>query len=236
MENNKALVNLFNKLKITPKSYFLYIEALTHASYHNDKHLSYDYERLEFLGDQVISFVVCEYLFNQNPKLDVGQMSKDKILIVQAKSEVITAKNLNLNLYIKIGKSIANSKNNFNEKILEDVYEALMGAIYLDLGYNTAKRVITNTLISNYKTHKLNNVFDYKTKLQEMMMKYNKHEIQYHVVNNKPNHYKVELWCNNIKYGIGSGTKIKEAEQNAAKAACKKFAGTKNIWDKNRFI
>ena len=236
MENNKALVDLFKKLRITPKSYFLYIEALTHSSYHNDHHLSYDYERLEFLGDQVISFVVCEYLFNQNPKLNVGQMSKDKILIVQAKSEVIAAKKLNLNMCIKIGKSIINSKNNFNEKILEDVYEALMGAIYLDLGYNTAKRVITNTLISNYKFHKLSNVFDYKTKLQEMMMKYNKHDIKYNLVNNKPNHYKVELWCNNIKYGTGSGTKIKEAEQNAAKAACKKFAGIKNIEDKNRFI
>ena len=236
MENNKALVELFEKLKITPKSYFLYIEALTHSSYHNDNHLSYDYERLEFLGDQVISFVVCEYLFNKNPKLDVGQMSKDKILIVQAKSEVIAAKKLNLDMYIKIGKSIVNSKNNFNEKILEDVYEALMGAIYLDLGYNTAKRVITNTLISNYKTHKLNNFLDYKTKLQEMMMKYNKHEIKYLVVNSKPNNYRVELWCNGIKYGIGFGPKIKDAEQNAAKAAYKKFAGIKNTEEKNRFI
>ena len=80
--NNRSLIELFKKLKIAPNSYFLYIEALTHSSYHNDNHLDYDYERLEFLGDQVISFVVCEYLYNKNPKLSVGQMSKDKIVIV----------------------------------------------------------------------------------------------------------------------------------------------------------
>ena len=59
MENNKALIELFKNLKIIPKSYFLYIEAITHASYHNDNHLTYDYERLEFLGDHVISLVIC---------------------------------------------------------------------------------------------------------------------------------------------------------------------------------
>ncbi len=227
MKNNRELIELFKKLKITPKSYFLYIESLTHASYHNDNHLTYDYERLEFLGDQIISLVVCDYLYNINPKLSVGQMSKDKILIVQAKSEVLVAKELKLNKYIRIGKSVVNSKNGFNEKILEDVYEALMGAIYLDLGFNTAKRVITNTLIRCYKNHKLFNFFDYKTKFQELMMKYNKHEIQYQIINNTPNNYEVELWCNNIKYGKGSGNKIKEAEQNAAKSAYKKFVGIK---------
>ena len=94
--NNRSLIELFKKLKIAPNSYFLYIEALTHSSYHNDNHLDYDYERLEFLGDQVISFVVCEYLYNKNPKLSVGQMSKDKIVIVQAKSEVIAANKLSI--------------------------------------------------------------------------------------------------------------------------------------------
>lgn len=227
MQNNKELNELFKNLKITPKSYFLYIESLTHASYHNDNHLTYDYERLEFLGDQVISLVVCDYLYNKNPKLSVGQMSKDKILIVQGKSEVLAAKELKLNKYIRIGKSVVNSKNGFNEKILEDVYEALMGAIYLDLGFNTVKRVITNTLIKCYKAHKLSNFYDYKTKFQEIMMKYNKHGIQYRITNNTPNNYQVELWCNNIKYGKGSGTKIKEAEQNAAKSAYKKFVGIK---------
>ena len=227
IENNKLLIELFKSLKITPRNYFLYIEAITHASYNNDNHLTYDYERLEFLGDQVISLVICEYLYNIKPKLKVGQMSKDKVLIVQAKSEVMAAKKLHLNRYIKIGKSVLNSNNNFNEKILEDVYESLMGAIYLDLGYNVVKRVITNTLIKCYKTHKLSNFYDYKTKFQEIIMKYNKHEIQYRVVNNKPNNYQVELWCNNIKYGKGSGSKIKDAEQNAAKIACKKFIGIK---------
>ena len=96
---------------------------------------------------KVISFVVCEYLYNKNPKLSVGQMSKDKIVIVQAKSEVIAANKLNLSKYIRIGKSINNKDSSFNEKILEDVYEALMGAVYLDLGYNTAKHVVYETLL-----------------------------------------------------------------------------------------
>ncbi len=223
--NNRSLIELFKKLKITPNSYFLYLEALTHSSYHNDNHLDYDYERLEFLGDQVISFVVCEYLYNKNPKLSVGEMSKDKIVIVQAKSEVIAANKLNLSKYIRIGKSINNKDSSYNEKILEDVYEALMGAVYLDLGYSTAKHVVYETLIKGYEQNILVNLVDFKTKFQEMMMKYGKHEIQYRLVNNKPNNYRVELWCNNIKYGSGNGVKIKEAEQNAAREACHKFIG-----------
>ena len=141
--------NLFKKINISPKKYSLYYEALTHSSYSNENHLNYNYERLEFLGDAIISYYVTNYLFNVKPELKVGDMSKKKIIIVQSKSEIFAAKKLNLQEYVYLGKSLFNDKKNL-DRIYEDVYEALVGAIYLDLGINKAADFIKNTLVKYY--------------------------------------------------------------------------------------
>ena len=219
---NQNLSLLFKKLKITPKNYSYYIEATTHTSFSNENNLSYNYERLEFLGDAIISQIISQYLFTKNPPIPVGEMSKIRILIVRSESEILAAKMINLQNYIKIGKSLqGNMKSHI--KILEDVYEALIGAIYLDLGYETAKKVIYNTLIYDYENNILDRLTDYKSKFQELMSQYGKHKIIYKSKKLNNGQYYVELWTNNIRYGSGIATKIKLAEQIAAKIACKKF-------------
>ena len=220
---NNTFSELFKKLKIKPKCYSFYMEAMTHISFSNDNHLSYNYERLELLGDTIISLVVVQYLFDKIPKMSVGDITKTKIMIVQSKSEIMAAKQLNLKEYILLGNSIAHDKN--HEKIFEDVYESLIGAIFLDLGLEVARRVVIETLCIPYEKSKLNSLVDFKSKFQELMMKYGKKSIKYKVFKNAHDNYHAELWCNNIKYGTGIGKKIKEAEQLAAKEACNKFTG-----------
>ena len=84
---------------------------------------------------------------------------------------------------------------------------------------------ILNQYNSSYEKSKLNSLVDFKSKFQELMMKYGKKSIKYKVFKNSHDNYHAELWCNNIKYGTGIGKKIKEAEQLAAKEACNKFTG-----------
>ncbi len=216
--------NLFKKINISPKKYSLYYEALTHSSYSNENHLNYNYERLEFLGDAIISYYVTNYLFNIKPELKVGEMSKKKIIMVQSKSEIFAAKKLNLQEYVYLGKSLFNDTKNL-DRIYEDIYEALVGAIYLDQGISKATNFIKNTLIKYYENLNFANQYDYKSKFQELMKEYSKNNIEYKLIRNSKDEYKVELWHSNIKYGSGTGKRIKEAEQNAAKEALKHFVG-----------
>ena len=130
--DNKVITELLEKLGVEPKKYSLYVEALTHPSYANDHHLSYNYERLEFLGDSVISLIVAQFLYLNFPNAKVGELSKTRTMMVQSKAEALVANKIQLIKYLNIGNSLKNVKD--YTKILEDAYEALIGAIYLDQG------------------------------------------------------------------------------------------------------
>lgn len=222
-DQNKKILDLLTSLHIQPKKLSLYIEALTHPSYANDNHLDYNYEKLEFLGDAVINLAVADYLSTYNQQMSVGDISKIRILIVQSKSEVLAAQQLNLLDYMFLGKSLNDIDN--PKKILEDGYESLMGAIFADQGYDIAKELIIKHLCQNSKIiQNFANLLDYKSKFQELMMKYNNHEIQYKTTKNADQSFTCKLYCNHICYGVGKGLQIKIAEQNAAKEACEKFS------------
>lgn len=220
---NKPIFELLNQLNIEPQSISIYQEALTHASYANDKHLKYNYEKLEFLGDAVINLVVANYLYHHRSQLKVGELSKLRTMIVQSKSEVLAAQKLNLQKYMLIGNSF--NKTSDLKKVLEDGYEALIGAIYLDQGYPTAQNIVVKQLCENSDLLKnYQSLMDYKSVFQELTMKYGKHEIQYKTTKNSNNTFTSKLYCNNICYGVGTGNRIKSAEQSAAKEACDKFS------------
>lgn len=223
----KAILNLLDKLKIKPNNLSIYIEALTHPSYANDVHLSYNYERLEFLGDSIISFIVAKYLYDIKPKLTVGNLSKTRTLLIQSKSEILAAKKIRLLDAVYIGKSFEKIKD--FSKVLEDSFESLIAAIYLDQGLDKATKIV-NQLISNINLKQMpKNLVDYKSKFQELMMKYSKHDIKYEIIKDKKDNFIASLWCNGICYGKGKAKKVKEAEQRAAKIACESFAGIGNI-------
>lgn len=217
---NNNISGLLQKLNINPNKISLYIEAMTHSSYANENGLNYNYERLEFLGDAIIGAVVSSHLYNSDKSLSSGEMTKKKILVIQSKTESKAAKALGLNDFLMLGNSF---NKEINQSILEDSYESLIGAVFLDQGIKAAEKMVIETLCSLVDGNIDENIIDYKSKIQELTKQYSKKAITYKIANNQPNAYVVELWWNNIKYGQGVGKKIKEAEQNAAKEAYKKF-------------
>ncbi len=217
---------LFDLLKITPKNIKLYQLAFSHSSYVNEKHLKADYERLEFLGDAVLELVISDYLYNQ---LDVkeGSMTKIRASYVCENACFTYASDLGFSDYIKVGHGEELEGGRFKKVILADIFEAFMGAIYLDLGYDIVKRVILE-VITPYIENK-NIVFfqDYKSALQELVQT-EQRTLHYNLIKEEgPSHAKtftIEVQIDKITYGIGTAGSKKEAEQEAAKNALEKLA------------
>ncbi|MDR3330294.1 MAG: ribonuclease III [Mycoplasmataceae bacterium] len=214
--------SLLKQFNIKPKNYAIYEEAFTHSSYAHDTRQTIDYEKLEFLGDAVIELLVSEHLYKKYKDMDEGALSKARIVIVQSKTLVKAAKVLNLERMIKIGDSLR-GLNQISDNILEDVFEAFIGAVYLDQGLIKCQTILKQTIIHLYEIHSLNENLDYKSMLQEYAQKFPKHSITYKLVHNVNGDYWSEVYVNSKKSGIGHGSKIKDAEMQAAKDAYKKL-------------
>ncbi len=217
---------LFKKLKIKPKNRALYDSAFSHSSYANEHKKKKDYERLEFLGDAVVDLVVADYLF-QNEEETEGEMTKIRSSYVceNALYEYSTA--LGLNRYIKVGHGEEKYGGKYKKAIVADIFEALIGAIYIDLGYATARRVTLSIIVPYIKDPAKQFFRDYKSALQEYVQTEQK-SLEYHLVKEEgPAHDKkftVELKVDDIRLGLGIGGSKKEAEQEAAKEALSKLA------------
>lgn len=217
---------LFDKLNIVPKNISLYHLAFSHSSYVNEKHLKADYERLEFLGDAVLELVVSDYLYN-NFNVKEGSMTKIRANYVCENACFTYASDLGFSNYIKLGHGEELEGGRYKKVILADIFEAFMGAIYLDLGFETVKKVILN-IITTYIEEKGMIFFeDYKSALQELVQT-DKRTLHYELIKEEgPSHAKVftiEVKIDNITYGIGKANSKKEAEQEAAKNALEKMA------------
>ena len=208
---------LFKKLGIKPKDFSLYERAFSHSSYANEHHKKQDYERLEFLGDAIVDLVVADYLY-ENFTENEGEMTKVRASYV--------CENLGLNHYIKLGHGEVDKEDILKKAIIADIFEAFMAAIYLDLGYATARRVVLAIIVPYIKKH-ITFFSDYKSALQEAVQT-DKKSVLYHLVHEEgPSHKKVftvEVRIDDIIYGTGIAGSKKEAEQNAAKAALDKLA------------
>ena len=137
---------LFKKIKITPKNEKLYLTAFSHSSYANEHKAKQDYERLEFLGDAVLDLVVADYLYS-NKKENEGEMTKVRASYVCENALYEYSMSLGLNQYIKVGHGEEKEGGKFKKAIVADIFEALIGAIYLDLGYATARRTVLNIIV-----------------------------------------------------------------------------------------
>ncbi|MBO4601242.1 MAG: ribonuclease III [Bacilli bacterium] len=195
--------------------------ALTHSSYSNE-HVSENYERLEYLGDAVLQLIVSEYLY-KNTSLPEGVMSKTRASYVCEKALVEYEKNIGYKEYIKVGHG---QIGHVNDTIVADVFEAILGAIFLDQGLSVAKNYIYEIIIP-YIEGGYQFFDDYKTRLQEMVQT-EKESVEYRVVNESgPAHdrtFEVDVIIDDIVYGHGIGKSKKEAEQNAAYDAYSKCA------------
>ena len=217
---------LFDRLNIKPKNLELYTTAFSHSSYVNENHIQSDYERLEFLGDAVLELVASDYLY-KTKTINEGEMTKLRASYVCEIACYEYSKDLNLSKYIKVGHGEEIDGGRYKKVILADIFEALMGAIYLDLGFSTAKRVIDSIVIPYVEDPNILFFSDYKSALQEYVQTKQK-SLEYEVVLEQgPAHNKLfttVVKIDGIIYGKGSAGSKKEAEQEAARDALKILA------------
>ncbi len=193
-------------------------KALTHRSY--TKNPIYSNELLEFLGDAVLELIVSEYLFTHFKNLREGQLSKIRAATVNSDTLSDIAKSLELYNFCKLGKNEKQKQIALNKKILEDLLEALIGAIYLDSGLENAKNFILPFLkdkIEKFNEYKL---FDPKTVLQELTQKRFSMLPEYVLIKEEGAQHNKTFYSTvvigNKNYGVGIGKSKKEAEKNAA--------------------
>lgn len=217
---------LYEILNINPKDEKLYSIAVSHSSYANEHKAKKDYERLEFLGDAVVDLAVADYLYS-NHNEDEGEMTKIRASYVCENALYEYATKLNLSKFIKVGHGEEKEGGKMKPSILSDIFEALIGAIYLDLGYATARRTVLNIITPYIEDPDVVFFSDYKSALQEYVQTEQK-TLEYALISESgPAHdktFEVEVKIENIIYGRGVAKSKKEAEQNAAKEALSKLA------------
>ena len=219
--------DLLKKLHITYKDIAIYEQALTHPSYNgevNTKHQ--DYEKLEFMGDAVLGYVTADLVYKNRPEMSEGNLTKLRSVLVSTKPLAAYARKIHLDEYVSIGHSITQAQVKESDKILENVFESLVGAIYLDAGLNSAYRFIKKVLLNDILSYDADNLTDYKTKLQEEIQAEHRDAVQYVTVSQSgPAHdrtFTVQVRYNDIILGTGTGKSKKKAEEMAAKDALSK--------------
>ena len=214
---------LKEKFDISFKNEALLVEAMTHSSYANEhKEMKGIYnERIEFLGDAVLELTISDWLFRQFPHFQEGQLTKLRAQIVCEDSLSLLAKECSLNKYLLLGKGETLSGGREKPAILCDVFEAFIGALYLDKGVNEVQRFLNLVVIPKIKNGRYELITDFKTELQEYLQQNGPVHIRYELVKEEgPSHDKiftVQLIVDGKNYKTASGKTKKAAEQMAAK-------------------
>ena len=204
------------------KEYIL--EALTHSSYSNENKEYNFNERLEFLGDSVLSIVISDYLFKKETELPEGELTKLRANIVCEESLSEVAISIKLGEYMLLGKGEEATGGRERISILADAFEAVIAAIYLDGGLREASKFILTYMKDIIVNSRKGKIFrDYKTHLQEVLQSKGEVNIWYKLIDETgPDHNKKFVMQVGIDYkilGFGEGKSKKEAEQVAAKKA-----------------
>ncbi len=219
---------LFSKLNISFKEQSLVDQVFTHRSYLNEakKQLSSN-ERLEFLGDSILSFLVSEYLYNNYPELPEGELTNLRSSIVKTKTLALAAEELDLGNYLFLSKGEEEGDGRKNHSLLADTFEALLGAVYLSSGLNNVKSIITSFLLPKLtKIIEGKEYKDAKSSFQELVQDIYRVSPNYKVLEETgPDHSKqftVGVYVNDTLFGKGQGKSKQEAEQVAAHVALEK--------------
>ena len=210
----KNFQSLEKKINIKFKDTNLLTQSLTHKSYNSLK----NNEKIEFLGDRVLGLVIAKKLLEIYPNEKEGILDKKFASLVNKRTCLEIAKNINLEKYI-LTFNPNNKKIKIEDKIISDCCEALIGALYLDKGLNITEKIILNLWKNHIKKSVVTQI-DAKTKLQELALKnFKKLPIYKLISNTGPRHkplFKVGVKLPNTKYFIAVGKSKKDAEQNAA--------------------
>ena len=209
------------------------VQALTHSSYAHEKNLKelMDNERLEFLGDAVLELVSSEFLYQTHPEMNEGKMTKLRASLVCEQSLADCARQLHLGSYLRLGNGEDLTGGRERDSILSDALEAVIGAMYLDGGFTSAKEFVTKFVLSDIEHKKL--FYDSKTILQELIQNKYKKTLHYEPVSEEgPDHNKkftVQAYMNDTPLMQGVGKTKKSAEQNAAYQSLLQFRDGTNF-------
>lgn len=207
---------------------FSYLEhAMRHSSFCNEQKMNRlnNNERLEFLGDAVLELVISEFLYLNYPKMPEGEATRKRASMVCEQTLALCARELELGKYLYLGKGEELTGGRERASVTSDAMEALIGAIYLDGGFTSAKEFIEKFILNGVGEKQL--FYDSKTTFQEMMQSITTEPIHYELIGEKgPDHSKtfaVELFVGERSAGKGSGKSKKAAEQAAAYNAIMKL-------------
>ena len=214
------LKELEQKIGYKFSDFSLLERAMMHSSYTNERHLP-KYrcnERLEFLGDAVLELVSSEFLFKGSPKMPEGELTKTRASMVCEPSLALCARDIDLGSYLLLGKGEEATGGRMRDSVTSDAMEALIGAVYLDGGFTSAKEFIHRFVLTDLEDKKL--FYDSKTILQEMVQAEKLGTITYRLVKAEgPDHNKsfhTEVLIGNKVSGKGVGRTKKASEQQAA--------------------
>ena len=200
--------------------------AFTHSSYVNENKKGEDYERLEFLGDKVLDFLVSEYLYI-NEHLKEGEMTKLRANYVCENALYEYSKELGLNNYLRLGKGEEASGGRDRKAVVADIFEAFLAATYLTYGLSKAKEIVYDVVIKAIENKEDYFLQDYKSLLQELLQA-DKQGAEYEVIKEEgPSHnrtFTTVVKIDGVVLGTGTAGSKKESEQEAAKDALSKKA------------
>ena len=223
--NNEAFKELQDQVGFFFNDENLLKQAFTHSSYVNEhRRKPYeDNERLEFLGDAVLELTVSKYLFQKYPMMSEGELTKLRAAIVCEPSLVEFANSLSYGRYVLLGKGEEMTGGRERPAMLADVFEAFVGALYLDQGLETVIEFLKKVVFPKIDEGAFSHVMDYKSQLQELIQRDATGILQYKILQEKgPAHnreFVSTVSLNGQELGTGTGKSKKEAEQHAAEDA-----------------
>ena len=218
------LTKLEQGLGYTFQNKALLENALTHSSYANEnreRHLP-DNERLEFLGDSILGFVVAEYLYRNFPDKPEGELTRIRADLVCERNLAEAAATVELGSYLLLGHGEEQGGGRKRDSIVSDAMESVIAASFMDGGFAAAEEIIDRLILSNIPKGRPRN-FDYKTAFQELVQRKKDQQIHYELTGESgpdhDKHFEVEVLLNGKAVGHGVGSSKKRAEQAAAEAA-----------------
>lgn len=220
----KRIERFEEKIGYSFKNKDIIFEALSHSSFANEyKHGRHSNERLEFLGDSVLSIVISEHLFKHFKHLPEGDLTKIRASLVCEKALFEFSKQISLGEFILLGKGEENTGGRNRPSIVSDAFEAVIAAVFLDGGMETARDYVLGFIPKDLDRSSANNLQDYKTILQEIIQRNPEEKVEYVLKGetgpDHDRHFVVEVCLNSNVIGHGEGHSKKQAEQQAAKEA-----------------
>ncbi len=222
---HERLAVKMDELNIKPRNLKLYEQAFSHSSFINDFKMEklMDNERLEFLGDAVLELVVSQYLFREHSDMPEGKLTKLRAAIVCEPSLVTFANKQNFAELILLGKGEEKTGGRTRPSLIADVFEAFIGALFLDQGFDAAVTFAETAIIPFINDDLMTGILDHKTFLQEYLHQHGHGQIVYRLVEESgPAHHKAftsEAVLDSTAIGRGTGRTKKESEQQAARIA-----------------